>query len=97
MYNILFQDQDDLIKLIDELKDVTDWHTLGLRLKIKPSILEEVEMNNRDVTGMKRAMLKRWLRSTPQAAWDDVVSALRMMDEERAAKAIEDKYCGTSS
>ena len=35
-------------------------------------------------------MLKRWLRSTPQAAWDDVVSALRMMDEERAAIAIED-------
>ena len=97
MYNILFQDQDDLIKLIDELKVVTDWQTLGLRLKIKPSILEEVEMNNRDATGMKRAMLKRWLRSTPQAAWDDVVSALRMMDEERAAKAIEDKYCGTSS
>ena len=93
---LYFQNQDDLIKqLIDELKDVTDWHTLGLRLKIKPSVLEEVEMNNRDATGMKRAMLKQWLRST-EATWKGLVSALRNMDENCTARNIEEKCCETS-
>ena len=43
-----FQIQDDLIKLIDELKDVTDWQRLGLQLTVRQSILEEVELNNRN-------------------------------------------------
>ena len=38
-------------------------------------------------------MLDQWLRSTPKAAWKDVVSALRNINENRVAKDIEEKYC----
>ena len=41
---------------------------------------------------MKR-MFDLWLRKYPEAAWEDVVSALRKMDENRLAKTIEKKYC----
>ena len=92
-----FQDHDDLTNLMDELRDVTDWQKLGLHLKIRQAVLEEVEMNERDVAKIKRTMLIRWLKSNPDAAWEDVVTALKCMDENRTAKIIEDKYCTTSS
>ena len=82
---------------MDELKDVTDWQNLGLQLKIRQSVLEEVEINNHDVNKRKRSMLIRWLKSNTKAAWDDIVSALRNMEEMRVAETIEEKYCKTSS
>ena len=93
------QDHDDLTNLMDELRDVTDWQKLGLQLKIRQSVLEEVEMNEVqcDIAKMKRSMLIRWLKSNPDAAWEDLLTALKCMDENRTAKIIEDKYCTTSS
>ena len=62
-------------------------------------ILKSVQRNtnNHEVTDMMSDMLTRWLKYKPDAAWEDVVSALRYMDENRAAKIIEDRYCATSS
>ena len=79
--------------LVRELTDVPDWKQLGLQLSLTPATLREIELYNRDVANMKSSMLDRWLRATPEAAWEDVVSALRMMGEERVAKSIEDNYC----
>ena len=86
---------------MDELRDVTDWQKLGLHLKIRQPVLEEVEMNEvqHDIAKMKRSMLIRWLKSNPDAALEDLVTALKFMEENRTAtcKIIEDKYCTTSS
>ena len=82
---------------MDELRDVTDWQKLGHQLKIRQAVLEEVEMNERNITIMKRSMLSRWLKSNPDAAWEDLVTALKSMDENRTARIIEIKCCTTSS
>ena len=79
---------------MNELKAVTDWHTLGLNLGILHSTLDEVEHENSTIKLRKSDMLHRWLNLKPEAAWEDVVSALRMMDKKRVAKDIEEKYCG---
>ena len=76
-----------------ELKPVTNWKQLGLQLSLQQSTLDEIELNNHDVANMKSSMLDQWLRKTPIAAWKNVVSALRNIDEERVAKDIEEKYC----
>ena len=38
-------------------------------------------------------MLNRWLSFKHDAAWEDVVSVLSNMDENRTAKIIQEKYC----
>ena len=55
---------------------------------------DEIELNKHDIANMKSNMLDQWLRSTPKAAWKDVVSALRIMKENCTANSIEEKYCG---
>ena len=52
-----------------------------------------MEANNRGIADMKIDMFKRWLKSNTKAAWKDVVSALRQMNENRIAKCIEEQYC----
>ena len=52
-----------------------------------------MELDNRNVADRKRAMLNRWLSFKHDAAWEDVVSVLSNMDENRTAKIIQEKYC----
>ena len=86
-----------MIKLTNALENVNDWKTLGEKLGLERTTLEQVEIDNRIVANMKSDMLDRWMKLKPDAAWEHLVSALRVMKDNRTAKAIEDKYCGTSS
>ena len=79
---------------MNELIAVTDWRTLGSNLNIVESILDVVEQEKSTTELRKRDVLKRWLKSNPEAAWKDVVSALRNMNESCVANSIEEKYCG---
>ena len=81
------------MKLIDELQDVTECRNLGLHLGLKPAELNVVERENSSVADRKTAILDRWLQSNTEAAWEDVVSALKKMKKNRVAKCIQEKYC----
>ena len=75
-----------------ELKTVTDWHQLGIKLGLEMHELEKIE---RDYRGIHRQMLqtlKLWLQNTPDASWLNVVSALEEMGENRVAANIRRKY-----
>ena len=80
---------------MNELIAVTDWRTLGSNLNVVESTLEVVEQEKSTIELRKRDVLKRWLKLNSEAAWEDVVSALRSrnMDENRVANSIEEKYC----
>ena len=81
-------------ELLNELKTVNDWKTLGIHLHLSVPILKSVEEDNATSNSRKIDMLNEWLKSNPEAAWEDVVSALRKMNEECVAKSIEKKHCG---
>ena len=79
------------------LEDVTDWYTLGIHLKMKVSTLDRIRDDFRNGRHAKEEMLKYWLEQDPgstvfgsEATWKALVQALRDMDENRAAKIIED-------
>ena len=91
---VLLQCEKDILILMNELIAVTNWRTLGSNLNIVESTLDVVEQENSKTELRKRDVLKRWLKLKPKAAWKDVVSALRHMEENRVANSIEKKYCG---
>lgn len=77
----------------NELKDVTDWRQLGIQLSLPTATLDKVESINQDAVNRKSSMLDQWLKFNPEASWRDLVLALRDMNENSAAKTIEQKYC----
>ena len=77
---------------------MTEWYKLGLQLSIRQPVLEQVKRSNHnDVADMMTDMSNRWLKSNTEAAWEDIVSALKKIDENRTAKNIEEKFCEASS
>ena len=79
------------------LKDMTDWYTLGIHLKLKASTLDRIRNDFRDGQHAKEETLKFWLEQDPgstvpgsAATWKVLVKALRIMGENREAKRIED-------
>ena len=81
-------------KLIDELKTVNDWYTLGIYLGLSIPILKKVKEDNTTADTRLSDMLHRWLQSDSRGTWEDVVSALRKMDENCVADHIKETYCG---
>ena len=75
-----------------ELQDVsTDWELLGLYLGLAEAELNKVKQNKVEIRKYK--MLAAWLSSTPEASWEDVVSALKIVKQNCVAESIEKKYC----
>ena len=80
-------------ELTEALREVVDWHQLGVLLGIKPFRLQEVRMNHpHDAHHCKVAMLDGWLRSDVEASWEKLAQALEKMDQAPVAMAIRDKY-----
>ena len=76
-----------------ELESVTRWRMLGTHLRVARHVLDTVEGDKQDIENRKMEMLSRWIRSTPEAAWEGVVSALRRMNEILVAEHIGKTYC----
>ena len=79
--------------LTNELKSVSDWHSLGVNLDLKHHQLKEIEKNHRgdDKLCMTKVLIG-WLDSTPNPTWEDTVEALYLMDEHTVANNIQRKY-----
>ena len=78
--------------LMMELQYVSDWELLGVYLGTSPTTLDNIKQENARVELMKYSMLAEWLKSTPEASWKDVVSALTIMKHNSVAKVIKEKY-----
>ena len=84
-----------MVLLVDAVRNVNDWHNLGLHLYLEEAKLEEIEITYHvhGVARMKTEMFKVWLKSCPDASWHKLVSALNAIDEKRVAKEVESRYC----
>ena len=75
--------------LLEAVSNVTDWHGLGRRLGLTMSQLRGIELTHR-VDGLERMMAEMfdvWLKSSPNASWADLVTALRSMGEHRVCSS----------
>jgi len=66
-----------LCRVNSEVTAITDWHSLGIALKLSPSTLEEIGANYKDPARCMTEVLVTWLRQhqTPHS-WKILVSAL---------------------
>ena len=81
--------------LVDAVRNVSDWHNLGLHLDITMRKLKEIDRIYR-VDGeerIKAEMFDVWLKSCPDASWHKLVTALNEIGEKRVAKEVESRYC----
>ena len=81
----------DVSVLSSELETVVDWHKLGLNLGLPKHELDKIECDYQGNDRQRLEMLDKWLRRVPNAAWEDVVSALEQMGENRLAETIHQK------
>ena len=90
--------QPSLKTLINELKFVTDWHSLGVNLDLEYEQLDVIARNHwGDNKRCKTEMLARWLRSSPTPTWEGVAEALCLMDEYAVANTIRRKYVNSTT
>ena len=77
--------------MLNALKSVNDWQTLGLKLGILYSTLEKIGENCREqIDPCKRKMIYTWLKEKPSGVPTFAVLkiALKDMDENAAADNI---------
>ena len=87
-----------VVALLRELQQVKDWHMLGIYLNIPPEELKAIRKQFLNAEGIERCkaeLFELWLKLTPNASWDDVVSALKRTSEIRLAEEIESRQVST--
>ena len=85
-------DVPDVSVLYSELSTVVNWHQLGLNLGLPKHELDKIERDYQENDRQRLEMSYKWLRRTPNATWEDVVSAVQQMGENRVAENICQKY-----
>ena len=74
--------------VMNKLRDVVDWYSLGLELKIPKEVVEKhYRMGRSD-------MIRQWLKMEG-ASWQSLATALAAVGEENSAKKVN-KYCKVS-
>ena len=82
--------------LTNELKAVSDWHSLGVNLDLKRHQLSEIEKNHRgDDKRCRTEVLGCWLDNTTTPTWEAIAEALDLMEAHTAADNIRRKYITT--
>lgn len=62
------------------MKDVTEWHQLGVQLELGLDTLTTIESNHpHDAKRCKIEVLGWWLRNAPETSWAKLVQALEAM------------------
>ena len=85
-----------LKELSNELDSVVDWHSLGVKLGMKPHELGTIEKNyHGDSVRCKHEVLVCFLRSAKLPTWKAVTDALCLMGEHTVALKIRTKHCSS--
>ena len=81
-------DLKDLIHL-----QVSDWNRLGLALKLDPYGLNIIEQDFRgDTRKQTLKMFEFWLKTQPDASYEQLIKALREVGDETVASSLYMKY-----
>ena len=86
-------DEVTLVQLTKELREVSDWFSLGLHLYIPPAELYDIkhDLTLRSTQEFRTEMLSVWMKK-PGASWAQVVTALMVIGRETLAHKIALKY-----
>ena len=79
------------VKELDlKLKGLVRWQRFAIHLPtIELSDIKEIELNNAgNIENQRLVLFGRWLRKCTNASWLDVVSALKIIDENVLAEII---------
>ena len=83
----------DLRRLTADLRDLTEWFRLGIRLGIKHSDLKKIESNYEgDVERCKTEMLDFWKKNDAKPSLKKLTKALEEMDYRNLANELRQKY-----
>ena len=72
------------------LMEVSDWHTLGIRLGIPGHSLAEIQINYSayGIGRQRQEMITTWLQYDTEASWDKLATALKEMGKHVVATQI---------
>ena len=74
---------------IENIDIVTRWRDLGLELVDSNRLLRMIEADNpNNVKTCCRVMFEKWLEKTPDANWNQLVTALNNIEMTTAADAV---------
>ena len=73
----------------EDIDIITRWRDLGLELVDSNKILKVIETNHpSDIDTCCRLMFEKWLEKTPDANWNQLVTALNNIEMATAADAV---------
>ena len=80
--------------LVTACKRVSDWHTLGIQLDLTTSQLNNIDVtyHAHGVDRLKTEMFDVWLKSSPDASWTNLITALRAMGLDSVASNVRAVY-----
>ena len=82
---------------IENIEITTSWRELGLKLLVSNNVLKAIKANNStDVTACCHEMFNKWLERTPDASWEQLVTALGDIQLYTTADAVS-QYCKTGN
>ena len=73
---------------IEHIEIATKWYELGLELVDSNKALKVIEADYRNVNTCCRTMFEKWLEKTPNASWNQLVTALDNIEMNTAADAV---------
>ena len=83
----------NLRRLTSDLREVTDWHGLGIRLGINISDLDKIESKCKgDIERCKTKVLHFWKRNDRHASVGKLSTALEEIDHRNLAEKIREEY-----
>ena len=86
------------LSLAPNLKDlmhlqVSDWNRLGLALKLNSYDLNIIEQDNRgDTRKQTLKMFEHWLKTQPDASYEQLIKALREVGDETVVNSLSIKH-----
>ena len=83
--------------VLNALKDVVNWKSLGDQLNISAAKINEIDANNRgQVAECRRALVQYWLESDLSSSWERLIGALKSIGIKECvvlAEEIRTIYC----
>ena len=77
---------------IEDINIATKWHELGLFLFDNNTILQVIKIDHHSVEERCLKMFQAWLERTPDASWNQLITALNMIEMKTAANTISKLY-----
>ena len=80
--------------VLNAIKDVVNWKSLGVQLDISATKINEIDVNNwGQVPDCRFALVQFWLESGESCSWMKLIGALKSIGKSVLAEEIRITYC----